>query len=370
MLKSDLMEFSRVLLEWYQKNRRDLPWRNTTDPYLIWVSEVILQQTRVGQGTKYYLRFIEEFPTISHLANANEDKVLKVWQGLGYYTRARNLQKGARWVIEKHNGVLPKSYSDLLHIPGLGPYSAGAIASFAFNIPVPAIDGNVYRVISRFFGLFDSPFTAKGKGVYYQIVHELMPTGKANLFNQALLDFGALQCVPLSPFCKGCPFNTVCYAFRNNLVSKLPIKAAKLKVRDRYLTFIIIKCKEYTFLSKREGKDIWQSLYQFPLIETDGNISLEEMIALPQWRRLFGKGGVYINHFTSVIPHKLSHQNLHVRFLIVEINKPNSVVSRHYSIYRIAEVGNLSVPIVIHNFMAAEPFEKYMINSDKENSIK
>lgn len=357
------MEFSSLLIEWYLENGRDLPWRNTSNPYHIWVSEVILQQTRVAQGMDYYLRFIGELPTVRDLAEADEDRVLKLWQGLGYYTRARNLQRGAKWVMERHKGQLPHLYNELLQVPGLGPYSAGAIASFAFNAEVPAIDGNVYRIISRIFGVFDSPHTSKGKRVFTQIVQELIPSGKAATFNQALLDFGALQCVPQSPSCSSCPFNAICYAYRNNMVASLPVKASKLNVINRYFNFIVIESKGFTYMSKRSAKDIWHSLYEFPLIETETELTTEQLIGLPQWSKLVGKQGFYIRHISPQITHKLSHRTLKVRFVIVAIHNTNAFLSRNYTRYRIDELEALSVPVVIEKFMAAEPFERYVVKS-------
>jgi A/G-specific adenine glycosylase len=356
------MDFTKTLIKWYANNKRELPWRETSNPYHIWVSEVILQQTRVAQGISYYYHFLKEFPSIEHLANAPEDRVLKVWQGLGYYTRARNMQKAAKWLVANANAQLPAAYEELLKIPGLGPYSAGAIASFAFGKAVPAIDGNVYRIIGRIFGVFASPFTSAGQKEFRSIVTDLMPNEDPSTFNQALLDFGALQCVPKSPSCPTCPFSPICYAYRNNLIGSLPVKAKKLKVRDRFFTYVIIKNEQYTFIAKRKERDIWHSLYQFPLIETSSSVSFEQLVNSVEWKRIIGKGAVYIHGLSPAVTHKLSHQTLSIQFVMVNIIKPSAYLKKNFIKVTAENLGKYSVPVVIDNFMAAEPFAKYLLS--------
>jgi A/G-specific adenine glycosylase len=355
------MDFTKTIIQWYAKNKRELPWRETSNPYHIWVSEVILQQTRVAQGISYYFQFLKEFPSIINLANAPEDEVLKVWQGLGYYTRARNMQKAAKWLVANSNAQLPSEYDELLKIPGLGPYSAGAIASFAFGKPVPAIDGNVYRIISRVFGVFASPLNASGQKEFRGIVIDLMPNEDPATFNQALLDFGALQCAPKGPSCTICPFSSICYAYRNNLVGSLPVKAKKLKVRDRFFTYVIIKKGQYVYIAKRKERDIWHSLYQFPLIETSSPIPFDQLINSAEWKKIVGKGAVYIHSISPAVTHKLSHQTLSIQFIMVNINKPSAYLKKNFIMVTTENIGKYSVPVVIDNFVAAEPFAKYML---------
>jgi A/G-specific adenine glycosylase len=357
------MDFKILLIGWYRKFQRDLPWRYTSNPYHIWVSEIILQQTRVAQGLGYFKCFIDAFPTIMDLAKAHEDEVLKVWQGLGYYTRARNLHYAAKFVVDNYNGELPNSYHELLKIRGIGPYSAGAIASFAFKQPVPAIDGNVYRIIARVFGVFASPYTAVGKRYFSQLVTELMDKESPDIFNQALLDFGALQCVPQSPDCSNCPFEQYCYAFRNNMIKSLPVKSKRIIPIDRFFTYLLIRHQSHTFISKRVGKDIWHSLYEFPLIETAELPNSSEIHSIPQWKKIF-KGTIPKVLFISPeVKHQLSHQTIYSQFIIVEIDNSTPVLDRQYQKVPINYLDNFSTPKLIDNFLAAEPAEKYFINN-------
>lgn len=355
------MDFKTILFDWYRSNGRDLPWRRTSDPYMIWIAEIILQQTRVAQGIAYYQRFISEFPSVSALASAHEDRVLKVWQGLGYYTRARNLQKGAIRIVNEHGGIIPQTYQELLTIEGIGPYSAGAIASFAFKKVVPAIDGNVYRVMARVFGVFASPFTSKGKTDFYKLVLELIDKVQPNVFNQALLDFGALQCTPKGPRCSSCPFADYCYAYRNNVVSSLPVKAKKNVPRDRFFTYLLIKRRDYTFISKRKAKDIWHSLYEFPLIETITKLNDDLLLQHPAWLRWFKGINATIISISPVVKHQLSHQTLYVTFVIVEVNRISKALKHDFILVGTNDIGNYSTPTLIDNYLAAEPSAKYFL---------
>jgi len=354
------MDFKETIVKWYLENRRDLPWRNTDNPYYIWISEVILQQTRVVQGLSYYHHFIETFPTVKDLAEANIDKVMKVWQGLGYYSRARNLHCAAQQILSDYNGNLPSTYKELLKIKGLGPYSAGAIASFAFKESVPAIDGNVYRVLSRVYGIFASPETSAGKKEFYDLTMELIDLKMPDIFNQALLDFGALQCIPRSPECLACPFSNICYAFRNNMVSQLPVKGKKIITRDRFFNYIIIRYRDSTFIQRREVGDIWTSLYEFPLIETKSTVELAVLMKEKGWVELFGNNKVTVLHISVPIKHQLSHQTLYTKFIIVEVSKINRFMKSNYLKVYITNIQEYSVPKVIDNFLAAEPAEKYL----------
>jgi A/G-specific adenine glycosylase len=359
------MDFKQIIIGWYNQNKRDLPWRNTDNSYYIWISEVILQQTRVAQGLDYYKQFITTFPTIKELANADIDKVMKVWQGLGYYTRARNLHAAAKQIIADYNGKLPTSYKELLKIKGLGPYSAGAIASFAFKEAIPAIDGNVYRVLSRIYGLFASSETSNGKKEFFNLTMELIDKKHPDIFNQALLDFGAMQCIPRNPNCLACPFSDICYAFRNNLINQLPVKGKKIATRDRYLNYIIIRYKDSTYMQRREAGDIWNSLYEFPLIETSKAVDLDLLIEEPRWKDLFGVQKLKVLYCSQNIKHLLSHQTLYTKFVILEISKQNYFLKSNYQNILISEIQEYSIPKVIDNFLAAEPAEKYLRSNNK-----
>ena len=259
--------FTNQLLHWYPNNCRELPWRNTRDPYIIWLSEIILQQTRVAQGLPYFSLFVERFPTVQDLASAPEEEVLRCWQGLGYYSRARNLHACAKSVVENYGGIFPASYKELLSLKGVGPYTAAAIASFAFGQQVAVVDGNVFRVLSRFFGIEDDIGSNRGKKVFENLANQLIPEDKPDIYNQAIMEFGALQCVPKNPDCNSCPLQSNCFAFASNNVGKLPVKAGKTKSRKRYFQYYHIQCGKEVVINKRTGNDIWMGLVDFPLEE-------------------------------------------------------------------------------------------------------
>lgn len=302
------------LIRWYETNRRILPWRETNNPYFIWVSEIILQQTRVAQGMEYYLRFIDRFPDVQSLAEASEDEVLRYWQGLGYYSRARNLHKAARMIA---GGVFPSTYEALRRLPGVGDYTAGAIASFAYNLPYPAIDGNVIRVLSRLYD-FDAAFdSTDGKKQFIRLAEELMDKSRPALFNSAVMELGALCCTPQSPDCEHCPVQAVCEAHRHHTECLLPVRKAKPVLRDRYLNYIIFLASSgetadaVTLLHRRTGNDIWKHLYEFPLVEAEKPLSPEETL------HVFGLPADAFQITTTMqTTHILSHQRLHARFTL------------------------------------------------------
>lgn len=252
--------FTATLLEWFRQNGRSLPWRLTHDPYAIWLSEVILQQTRISQGTDYWHRFMQRFPTVQHLAEASEDEVLRLWQGLGYYSRARNLHKAAQQIVEA--GQFPQCFADLKKLKGVGDYTAAAIASIAFNEPVAAVDGNVYRVLSRHYGI-DTPINStEGRHVFAQLAQELVPPRQASAYNQAIMDFGAIQCTPQSPKCLLCPLAVTCQALHDDRIQQLPVKLRTVKVGTRHLSYVYIRCKGQTPIRRRTAGDIWQGLWE------------------------------------------------------------------------------------------------------------
>ncbi|MGY8943774.1 MAG: A/G-specific adenine glycosylase, partial [Flavobacteriales bacterium] len=261
------MKFSNTLIYWYLQNNRELPWRKSKNPYFIWLSEIMLQQTRVAQGLAYYLKFTTSFPTVFDLAKADESTVLKMWQGLGYYSRARNLHFSAKQISKELNGVFPSTYEEIIKLKGIGDYTASAISSICFNEPTAVVDGNVYRVLSRYFGINTPTNSTLGIKEFKTLAQTLIDTSQPGTYNQALMDFGALHCKPQNPLCETCPFSDSCVAFEKKLTKELPVKEKKIKVRKRYFNFLVIKTDAHkTILTERKGKGIWQGLYQFPLI--------------------------------------------------------------------------------------------------------
>ena len=345
------MEFSNSLLQWYLQHKRDLPWRNTINPYPIWLSEIMLQQTRVAQGLPYFQAFTTAFPTVFDLAKAPEEHVLKLWQGLGYYSRARNLHQTAKYIAEELNGIFPKSYLELLKLKGVGEYTAAAIASFSYNEVVPVVDGNVYRVLSRYFDIETDIASSSAKKEFAELAQQLIPKNNPALFNQAIMEFGALQCVPKNPNCENCIFNTSCLALQKKKVPKLPVKLKKTKVTNRYFNYLIFKDKHYnTILKQRTEKGIWQNLYEFPVIESDKEESYET-ISKTIHLTYFDKKIETITLFNNeLIKHKLSHQHLHINFYEVEISL---VLKDGISI---ENAKKMPFPVVIFNFL-----EKYLL---------
>lgn len=343
-----IMDFSNILINWYLQNKRDLPWRHTKNPYNIWLSEIILQQTRVVQGLPYYNKFIENFPNVESLANAEEEKVLKLWQGLGYYSRARNLHTTAKFINEQLKGEFPKNYNDLLKLKGVGEYTAAAIASFSFDEDVAVVDGNVFRVLSRFFGIESDISENKTKKEFQDLAKSLLPKGKASNFNQAIMEFGATQCVPKSPNCCDCIFNSNCYALQKNKINELPVKKKKIKVKNRYLNYVVVKDSNANFLiEKRTDNGIWKNLFQFPLVETEKALNENKILDLIK-KEFTADNVLHLN--SEPIIHKLSHQHLYIRFF--EITK-NNVIKKAISY---EELIKKPFPIVLHNFIQSNYF--------------
>jgi len=313
------MSFAPKILNWYHEHQRDLPWRQTRDPYRVWLSEIILQQTRVAQGMPYYLNFVETFPTVYDLAEAPEEQVLKLWQGLGYYSRARNLHTTAKMVVTEFDGQFPHTYEELKTLKGVGDYTASAIASFCFDVPEPVVDGNVYRVLSRYFGV-DLPINStEGITYFKELAREVMDAENIRDYNQGIMEFGAIQCAPKKPYCLLCPLQESCVALKENKVDILPIKLNKTKVRNRYFNYLVwLDGNGNTVLEQRKGKGIWQNLYQFPLLETDGPLEdgeIEEKMKVNQTPLEIETLSFYNN---EPIIHKLSHQHLHTQFWILK----------------------------------------------------
>lgn len=315
--------FFEILAVWYAENKRELPWRNQEDPYKIWISEIILQQTRIDQGWNYYLRFIERFPDVFSLANASEDEVLKYWQGLGYYSRARNLHQGAKFIVFTYNGIFPNEYDKIKQIKGIGDYTAAAIASFAFKLPFPAIDGNAYRVLARIFGVSTPIDTIQGKKEFKLLAERLIDKKQPDIFNQAIMDFGATWCKPKNPNCNYCPFENICFAQIHHLQDSLPVKEKKIQLKIRYFYYFNIIDNGFTYIHKRSAKDIWAGLYEFPLIECEQKYDISKIVELQYFKNYFLDSQFVIKKVFQPIKHQLTHQTIIAQFIEVEIINGN-----------------------------------------------
>lgn len=320
-----MMIFSSVLLKWYDEHRRNLPWRGLQDAYRVWVSEIILQQTRIDQGIDYYRRFVESFPDIYALAAASEDEVLRAWQGLGYYSRARNMHQTALDIAENHNGSFPQSSAELIKLKGIGEYTAAAIASIVFGEKVPALDGNVYRVLARYFAVPHSIDTGLGKKTIRELAAQLVPDKRPGEFNQAMMDFGSLVCKPVNPLCNDCIFQDHCLALQRQSVEKYPVRNIKRKVRKRYFNYFLFETtgpngEPRFFIQKRTGNDIWKNMYELPLLETTSMVSEDELFTSIWWKALVpADKDVVIRKVMSPVVHQLTHQQIYARLIRVRI---------------------------------------------------
>lgn len=317
------MSFSQKILLWYAENKRDLPWRSTRDPYLIWLSEIMLQQTRVAQGIPYYKKFATHFPTVDHLASASEEKVLKLWQGLGYYSRARNLHTTAKMVVDLYDGSFPETYDELLKLKGVGDYTASAISSICFNEPRAVVDGNVFRVLARYYGIDKAINSTEGVKYFRQLAYEIMDPENIRDYNQGLMEFGSLQCAPKNPDCGTCPLNGSCVALETKKVSILPVKINKTKIKHRYFNYLVpvartLDNEKVTLFRQRTGKGIWQNLWEFPLVESEEEIHTNEIRKkIPEVLGIKKSKNIFSFNENEIL-HKLSHQHLHTKFWIVE----------------------------------------------------
>ncbi|UKM65855.1 A/G-specific adenine glycosylase [Flavobacteriaceae bacterium GSB9] len=346
------MNFSKIITNWYSVNKRVLPWRETNNPYQIWLSEIILQQTQVKQGLPYYEAFVAKYPTVFDLAKAEESEVLKLWQGLGYYSRARNLHATAKYVANELNGEFPDTYKGLLKLKGVGDYTASAIASICFNETAAVVDGNVYRVLSRYFGIETPVNSSKGCKEFKALAQELIDEKNPAEFNQAIMEFGAIQCKPKNPDCNCCPFQNSCVALAQNRIDILPVKNKSAKAKKKYFNFLVFVSGDgKTILQKREGKGIWQNLYQFPLIETNKNVDVNAFKTIVENHDLIqGADFTFTPYNKDAIVHKLSHQHLYTKFWIVNVEKlPVKGVP-------VAKVHDYAVPILIGNFIDSYNF--------------
>ncbi|MDE6452365.1 MAG: A/G-specific adenine glycosylase [Odoribacter sp.] len=315
------MNIGEILIRWYIENKRQLPWRETTDPYQIWVSEIILQQTRVAQGLGYFNRFMERFPDVRTLADAEEDEVMRYWQGLGYYSRARNLHAAAREIRDRFGGEFPRKYEEVLSLKGIGEYTAAAICSFAWRQPYAVVDGNVYRVLGRVFGI-DTPIdSGAGKNEFAELARVLLDKERPDLYNQAIMDFGAVQCTPRVPDCLYCPLRDGCVAFASGKVGDLPVKSGKTVVKPRDFNYLHIHCKGVTLLSRRNAKDIWRNLYEYPLIETGKAMDFADLQQTGEYGRLMaGVNEIRVLRMLEMPKHVLSHRIIYACFYELEVS--------------------------------------------------
>ncbi|MFC6103413.1 A/G-specific adenine glycosylase [Olivibacter domesticus] len=346
------MSFSQEIINWYHPNKRDLPWRHTTDPYIIWLSEIILQQTRVEQGLPYFYRFVEQYPNIATFAAAEEGEILRLWQGLGYYSRARNMHKAAKMVMDNHDGIFPTTYDSLIKLNGIGGYTAAAIASFSANEAKPVLDGNVFRVLSRYFGIEEAINTPKGKKLFYELALEMLDKEQPAIYNQSIMEFGALQCKPQNPDCQICPLRTSCYAKQTNKVNSLPVKIKGRISKDRYFYYFVIMDEKSGSIAirKRGPKDIWENMYEFPLIEQAAPLSISELKNTKEFNELFGRGAE-LHIISTPKKHILSHQNIYATFLEVSKISKDSNKKGEWDYVLLKDLDTLAKPKLIFAFL-------------------
>lgn len=346
----DIRYFTKKVVRWFEKNKRDLPWRETKDPYRIWLSEIILQQTRVNQGLPYYLKFVEAFPSVFALANAPEQKVLRLWQGLGYYTRARNLHKCAKELVARFNGKFPEPFDELKTLPGIGDYTAAAIASIAFGQQVAVVDGNVFRVLARIFGI-DTPInTPEGRRIFAKLANELVPRQNPDVHNQAMMEFGARFCTPRNPCCEICPYQSECVAFKNSLQHALPVKLQLKEARNRYFYYFVFQKGNSFLMKKRKEKDIWQGLYDFALVETNRPVDPEKLFVENASLKKFRKGK--LSEISKMYKHILSHQLIHSRFIQITLPRNIELNGSGLKLYSLRKVADLPKPVLISKFLS------------------
>lgn len=355
MTTPDAHFFAHTLITWYNRNKRPLPWRETKDPHAIWLSEIILQQTRVNQGLPYYFDFISTYPTVQDLAAASPDEVLRHWQGLGYYSRARNMHQTAKYITEEYDGIFPDNYQDLLKLKGIGPYTAAAIASFAFKEKVAVVDGNVFRVLARVFGLAENIASPAGKKAFQLLADSLIPADEPDTYNQAIMEFGAIQCTPFMPDCLFCPLQNACYAFQHGLVQVLPHKIKNKSSRLRYFHYLVFKFESQYYLKKRGKNDIWEGLYDFYLLTAEEQAALPLEIIQQELTSLnpllsYSK----ITEPLKTYKHTLTHQKITAKFYLIHLNSrlTNKVMqATGLAPYSILQIEQLPKAVLISKFL-------------------
>ena len=353
MEKDNQKLFTKNLMQWFATNHRPLPWKGEKDPYLIWLSEIILQQTRVEQGLPYFEKFKDKYPTVKDLALAPEDEIMKMWEGLGYYSRARNLHAAAKYIAHKLDGIFPNTYTGLCDLKGVGPYTAAAIASFAYGLPYAVVDGNVYRVLSRYFGIEEPIDTTTGKRLIANMAQELLDKTQAANFNQAIMDFGATHCTPALPSCERCIMQNECIAFQSKSVDKLPIKSKKLQRRQRFFNYLILNWNGHVFIHKRTAKDIWQNLYEFPLIETATLVENSSFLERqPLWQAWMDGKNITFEQASEPIKQELTHQRIIARFWEITVSGVDTFEnSNEWTAIKRENVGDYAFPKVIDTYL-------------------
>ncbi|WP_143308280.1 A/G-specific adenine glycosylase [Chitinophaga vietnamensis] len=352
-MRASRLFFTEKLLEWNKDlNTRSMPWKGEKDPYRIWLSEIILQQTRVEQGWPYYERFIQHYPTVSQLAAAPDEEVFRLWQGLGYYARCKNMLAAAREIATTYKGKFPDQYEQIKSLKGIGPYTAAAIASFAFDLPHAVLDGNVFRVLSRFFGI-DTPIdSTEGKKQFATLAQDLLPPAHSTAYNQSIMDFGAVVCKPQQPLCEECPLQKKCAAYHQQLISLLPVKTKKLQIKKRYFTYILATFKDQVYIRKRTGNDIWQNLHEFILLETPAATDITALQTDPGFLQLFGKNKPAIERVSPLFKQQLTHQTIHSQFITIALQKP--LESPAYTAVPFSDLNNYAFPKTITTYLESK----------------
>ena len=357
-MNTDKKYFTKQLLQWNKmQNKRAMPWKGEKDPYKIWLSEIILQQTRVDQGWAYYDRFVSTFPNIKKLAAAPEEKVFKLWEGLGYYTRCKNMIATAKFIANENQGKFPDSYGEVLNLKGVGPYTAAAIASFAFNLPHAVVDGNVFRVLSRFFGIDTPTDSTTGKKLFTALAEVLLVKKLPGIYNQAIMDFGAVICKPQNPLCSACPLKTRCSALLEGKVDVLPVKSGKLIKKQRWLYYLIVAYNGKIYVRKRGAKEIWENLYEFVLLETDKAFSFEEIKNSKFFRNIAGKNKAAMLHVSKMYKQQLTHQTIHGNFIQLKVNNEPSLTD--YKAVTRKQLKKLPFPKFITGYLAQNELKAF-----------
>ncbi|MBD79125.1 MAG: A/G-specific adenine glycosylase [Crocinitomicaceae bacterium] len=347
----DRYNVQQAISDWYQINKRDLPWRGISDPYKIWLSEIILQQTRVNQGLSYYLKFVAVYPNVDSLASAKEDDILKLWQGLGYYSRARNLLAAANQIVKQKE--FPASYKELLKLKGVGEYTAAAIASFAYEEPVAVVDGNVYRVLARIFGISTAIDSSTGKKEFLEIANSILNKQDPSTWNQAIMEFGALQCIPKSPNCSTCPIHTECFAFNNDRIDALPYKKGKTKQQVRHIYYYFTRFNEQTIIKKRPAKGVWGGLFEFPALEVNHEIPIDKAIAHIKSELEISEDDFKVVLVQEPMKHILSHRIIYCSFIELELTQFNYKNGHNWIVIPLNQ---------LHNYPVSRLMEKYISN--------
>jgi len=344
------MAFSDEIIAWYNVNKRDLPWRHTKDPYIIWLSEVILQQTRVEQGLPYFHRFVAHYPDVTAFASAPEDEILLHWQGLGYYSRARNMHRAAKAVVDEYHGAFPTKYDDLIRLKGIGEYTAAAIASFSADEAKAVVDGNVFRVLARYFGIDEPINSTKGKKLFLRLADDLLDRTHPGRYNQAVMEFGAMQCKPKRPDCGTCVLRLDCRAFAEGRIGLLPVKVKGKASRNRYFNYFVFTDGDRLLMNKRGKGDIWENLYELPLVETPHYTEPHELIHLQPVIDCFG-ADAELQLVGRPVKHVLSHQNLFAQFIRVVPSKTPAIKKMKWNYVFIKDLGKLAKPKLIYSFL-------------------